>query len=117
MGGGILVNVAMLALHIYPEVVPATTSCLVVFTSSLASILYLISGLLIVDYAILAFFIGLFGSGVGIIIVKRAIDKTNRASIVVILFSIIIVLSAISITTYGVISVVDEEDFDFKDFC
>jgi len=65
IGGGIIKGPLMLQLGVHPQVVSATSACMILFTSSTSTICFLISGYLVYDYAAFCLVLGFLSTLVG----------------------------------------------------
>ncbi|XP_039139893.1 sulfite exporter TauE/SafE family protein 5-like [Dioscorea cayenensis subsp. rotundata] len=104
-GGGSLTNLVLLHIGVPPQTTAATTSFMVLFSSSMSSAQYLILGMKGVKQALIYTLLCIVGSVLGLIIIKRAVVKSGRASLIVFMLSIVMGLSTISITCFGAIGV------------
>ena len=117
VGGGIILNPVIISYGILPEV--STASCnFFVFLSSFSSALqYYMSGILELYDAALYLIVSMTGSAFGVLVLKKIIDKSGRASIIVFLLGgvlmsigvLTLVNMAISIT-----NLVQEGNFTFE---
>ncbi|OMJ74083.1 hypothetical protein SteCoe_27066 [Stentor coeruleus] len=103
VGGGLLMSPIMLKLGLRPQVVIPTSSVLHVLTSSLALIIYIISGRVEYYYAIWVSGAALIGSMLGILGIKFMVNKYKRASIMIITMTFLFALCAVIIPAYGII--------------
>lgn len=71
----------------------------------MSSAQYLILGMKGVKQALIYTLLCIVGSVLGLIIIKRAVVKSGRASLIVFMLSIVMGLSTISITCFGAIGV------------
>ncbi|KAM0952330.1 putative transmembrane protein TauE [Dioscorea sansibarensis] len=104
-GGGSFTSLALLHIGVPLQTTAATTSFMVLFSSSMSSAQYLLLGMKGVKQALIYTLLCIVGSVLGLIIIKRAVVKSGRASLIVFMLSIVIGLSAISITCFGAIGV------------
>ena len=86
------------------EVVVPTSSILYVLTSSMAVILYIISGKIFYLMLLIVAGFSLVGSVLGIFGIRALVNKYQRASIMVIAMTILFALCTIIIPTYGIVS-------------
>lgn len=118
VGGGIVMNPVMLRLGMRPEVSTATSSFMVLFTSTISLLQYAIAGKLDLFFGGITLACSLVGSTLGILVLKRVVDKYKRASIIVLMLAGILALCAIVIPTYGIVSYVNSNEKDgFRDYC
>jgi hypothetical protein len=122
IGGGLVVGPLMLAYGIRPQVLAATSSFMILFTSSLAVVQYGVAGMINLEYGIYFFIVSFIGSAAGVLIVKKLVDKYGRASFIVLCLALVILLSAVILPIYLVISMVKLEqegkaEYGFKNMC
>lgn len=122
LAGGFMLIPLMLAYGVRPEQATATSSSMVVFTSSTTILQFIVANKLHPEYAVAVFCISLLGSYTGIRVVKRLIDRFNRPSIVVFILAVIMGLVVLLVPTYGIINLMHDYqngsvNLGFKDFC
>jgi len=106
IGGGMVLGPMMLDLGILPQVVSATNGFLIILTASGSVVQYVASGRLSLEVCAWFVMCGCIGGQVGSRILKRILKETGRQSYVVLLLGSLIGVSAIAMTTIGVIAVV-----------
>lgn len=121
-GGGLIMGPLMLNLGVRPEQSAATSSFMILFTSSIAVLQYSAANRVNIQYGILLLFSAFIGSASGIFIVKKLVDKYKRPSFVVFTLAIVLGLAGIIIPVYGISSIVKSYNngtgnFGFKDLC
>ena len=95
LGGGFIYGPVLLALGGHPQVVASTLLYMQVFTTSVSTIMFGIFGRLIVKYTLwLAIFTG-FGVIFGLFVIKKAMQRYNRPSMIVFALFIINLLSMV----------------------
>lgn len=99
IGGGMLISPLLLQVGIAPEVTAATCSFMVLFSSTMSAIQYLLLGMEHTGTASLFAIVCFVASLVGLMVVQKVITQYGRASIIV--FSVGIVL----MTSYGALDV------------
>lgn len=87
------------------QVTAATCSFMVFFSSTMSSFQYLLLGMEHVDTALVFATICFIASLLGLVVVHRAIQQYGRASLIVFSVSIVMALSAVSMTSYGALDV------------
>ena len=87
------------------EVTAATISFMVLFSSSMSVVQYLILGKKHIEQALVFTMVCFLASIFGLVLIQRAIEKWGRASLIVFSVSILMALSTISITGFGPIDV------------
>jgi len=87
------------------KVTAATTSFMVLFSSSMSMVQYLILGMKHIEYALVFTAVCFLASIIGLVLIQRAIKKWGRASLIVFSVSIVMALSTASISCFGAIGV------------
>ncbi|XP_020577547.1 sulfite exporter TauE/SafE family protein 1-like [Phalaenopsis equestris] len=105
IGGGLLINPVLLQIGVPPQVTAGTTSFMVLFSSSMSLVQFLILGMKDIDQALIFSAICFIASIVGLVIIQRAIERSGRASLIVFSVSTVMALSTISISCFGAIDV------------
>ena len=122
IGGGIVMNPVMLELGLLPEVSTASSSFMILFTSSIAIIQYLTADMVDVDYGIWVGCLAVVGSAIGVLVLKKLVTKYQRSSLLVLLLAVILAVAAIVIASYGIYDIIDKEEkgeaeYGFSEFC
>ncbi|OMJ91369.1 hypothetical protein SteCoe_6048 [Stentor coeruleus] len=118
IGGGIIMSPIMYKLGLRTEVIVPTSSVLYVLTSSLAAILYVISGHINYYYALWVAGSAFIGSIIGIVGIKVLVNKYKRSSLMVISMTMLLALCTIIVPTYGIIEyTVNSSRDDTKSYC
>ncbi|KAJ4976051.1 hypothetical protein NE237_001157 [Protea cynaroides] len=105
IGGGMLISPLLLQVGIPPEVTAATCSFMVLFSSSMSAVQYLLLGIKHIDAALIFTLICFVASLVGLVIVQTAIVRYGRASLIVFSVAIVMALSTILMTSFGAVDV------------
>lgn len=101
IGGGMVIGPLMLELGVHPLVSAATSSLMVLFSSSMGALAYAFDGTLNLRYA-LAFGSACCGASlVGVLVVSRAVQRSGKASIVVMLLACIVGTGALLTAGFG----------------
>jgi len=95
IGGGIMNGPLMLELGVIPEVASATSATLNLFTSTAATVAYVVFGSLDYYHGIALLCLGIFAALAGQGIFECIMQKWQRNSLIVIVISIIVVASAV----------------------
>jgi uncharacterized membrane protein YfcA len=94
-------NSLLLEMGIDIQIAAATCSFILLFDSSISTIMFFVHGTLPIDYAILFFLTGIFSSIFGQFVLGSIVKRFNRKSIIVFLLGTIIFLSSISMGIQG----------------
>jgi hypothetical protein len=118
IGGAIIMSPVLLKLGVRPEVMAASMSFMVFFTSTVSALQYTIAGKVNMSYALWNLGFCLLGSAFGVFVIKAIVDKYKRASIIVMALAISQGISAVTIIVYGIYNAVTQErDFGFHNYC
>jgi len=93
----------MLALNVHPAVASATSSCMILFVSSTATISYMSFGYLVYDYAFACLFVGIFSTFLGQIVMSYLLSRYKRSSYIVFSIGIVVAISAVCVTVESII--------------
>ncbi|KAF8117703.1 hypothetical protein N665_0008s0057 [Sinapis alba] len=105
IGGGMLISPLLLQVGIAPEVTAATCSFMVLFSSTMSAIQYLLLGMEHTGTASLFAIVCFVASLVGLMVVQKVITQYGRASIIVFSVGIVMALSIVLMTSYGALDV------------
>ncbi|CAH2047928.1 unnamed protein product [Thlaspi arvense] len=105
IGGGMLISPLLLQVGIAPEVTAATCSFMVLFSSTMSAIQYLLLGMEHTGTASLFAVVCFVASLVGLMVVQKVITQYGRASIIVFSVGIVMALSIVLMTSYGALDV------------
>ncbi|CAG7889278.1 unnamed protein product, partial [Brassica rapa] len=105
IGGGMLISPLLLQVGIAPEVTSATCSFMVLFSSTMSAIQYLLLGMEHTGTASLFAIVCFVASLVGLMVVQKVITQYGRASIIVFSVGIVMALSIVLMTSYGALDV------------
>ncbi|KAI3456396.1 hypothetical protein Pfo_013059 [Paulownia fortunei] len=101
VGGGMLTSPILLQIGIEPEVTAATCSFMVLFSSTMSAIQYLLLGMEHIYGALTYAAICVVASLVGLTLVQQAILKHGRASLIVFAVGTVMALSTVLMTSFG----------------
>lgn len=108
IGGGIIKGPLMLSLGVHPAVASATSACMILFTSSTATVSYVIFGNLIYDYALMCASLGFVATLIGQTVMKVLMERFHqRHSYIVYSIGFVVALSAICMTIEAVVAMAD----------
>uniref|UniRef100_A0A1J3IC26 Sulfite exporter TauE/SafE family protein 2 n=1 Tax=Noccaea caerulescens TaxID=107243 RepID=A0A1J3IC26_NOCCA len=105
IGGGMLISPLLLQVGIAPEVTAATCSFMVLFSSTMSAIQYLLLGMEHTGTASLFAVVCFVASLVGLMVVQKVINEYGRASIIVFSVGIVMALSIVLMTSYGALDI------------
>ena len=101
LGGGVIISPLMLDIGVSPQSTAASSSLMVLFTSSSTSLQFFLGDMLDLQYAGVMFFISMLASLTGITFIGKMIKKYKRPSIIVFLLAGITGFSAVLLPVYA----------------
>ncbi|CAG9334488.1 unnamed protein product [Blepharisma stoltei] len=102
IGGGIIMNPVLIAFGVRPEVSTASSSFVILFSSSISVTQYVISGLIDFTYGIPLFILAVLSSGLGTREIKKQVEKWKRPSLIVLLLGFMTFLCCVCISLNGI---------------
>jgi uncharacterized membrane protein YfcA len=105
VGGGIILGPLMLALDVHPAVASATCACMVLFTSSTATVTYMAQGLLVPDYAAFCLLVGFASTILGQTVMSVLLQRYKRHSYIAFSIGIVVALSAVAMAIQSVVAI------------
>lgn len=106
-GGGIILGPILISLIHHPLVSAASSNALIVITSFSSTIQFALMGKINFRYALFSLIITCVGSFIGSYTIKVIVEKTGRASYVIIALAIITLISTIIIPINSLIELID----------
>jgi uncharacterized membrane protein YfcA len=121
-GGGTTMGPVLAALGVNPQVNAATSTWLVFFTASIASLTSALSDRLPMDYAMTIIIISFISGMCGVHALNYFVRKTKRPSMITFGMAIVLSLAGIAILVYGITSTVNKANrgllnAKFNDLC
>ncbi|XP_062223439.1 sulfite exporter TauE/SafE family protein 5-like [Phragmites australis] len=101
IGGGLLLNPVLLQIGIPPQTAAATSSFMVLFCASMSMVQFILLGMKGIGEASVYAGICFIASVVGVVVIERAIRKSGRVSLIVLLVTAIMALSTVIVTCFG----------------
>ncbi|KAE8728656.1 hypothetical protein F3Y22_tig00004111pilonHSYRG00040 [Hibiscus syriacus] len=108
IGGGMIISPLLLQVGVAPEVTAATCSFMVFFSSTMSAFQYLLLGMEQIGTALVFSLICFVASLLGLLVVQKSIKEFGRASLIVFSVGIVMALSAVLMTSFGVLDVWDD---------
>jgi uncharacterized membrane protein YfcA len=105
IGGGIIKGPLMLALGVHPAVASATSACMILFTSSTATVTYMAHGLLVPDYAVFCLLFGFLSTIVGQTMMSVLLQRYKRNSYIAYSIGMVVAVSAVAMAIESVVSI------------
>ena len=118
LGGGVIFNPLLLAMGVPPKVSSATGMYIITFSKIATCLIYLLYGLLQMDYALWIAFWSTVGAVAGLKGANWYMQKFGRQSIIVFCLTFILVISSIGVPFFGIIDLKKKADVgeDIKAF-
>jgi hypothetical protein len=110
VGGGIIKGPLMLALGVHPAVASATCACMILFTSSTATVSYMAHGMLVPDYAVFCLFVGFASTVAGQKGMSMLLKRYKRHSYIAFSIGIVVALSAVAMAIESVVAIRSKHD-------
>lgn len=119
VGGALILSPVLITYNIRPEVMTATTSFMIVFTSTVSALQFLIAGKIDIFYALWNLVFSLLGSALGVFGINGFVTKYKRSSLITLTLGVFQVISGIVSLVYGIYDSVsrDNVDFGFHNYC
>jgi uncharacterized membrane protein YfcA len=119
VGGALILSPTLMTYNVRPEVMTATTSFMIVFTSTVSALQFMIAGKIRLDYGLWTLVFSLLGSALGVFGIKSFVEKYKRSSLITLTLGVFQVLSGIVSLVYGIYDSAsrDDVDFGFHDYC
>jgi len=121
IGGGMVIVPIILELQVLPEVIVATSSFMILFTSLASVMQYIIQQELKLDYAIWFGILGAISSLVGQTILSYLVKQYKKKSYIIIAITFIIGTSTILLVATSIMNVMDQirsgADMGFRNLC
>lgn len=118
VGGAIVINPILLRIGVLPEVMTATSSFMILFNAGISSLQFAIAGKIELYYGLWTIFFSFFGSGVGVFLLKKLVDRYKRSSLIIILLAFLMGLCGVVLPIYGIVNLVNNnDDYGFHDYC
>ena len=119
VGGALILSPVLITYNIRPEVMTATTSFMIVFTSTISALQFLIAGKIDIFYALWNLVFSLLGSALGVFGIAGIVVKYKRSSLITLTLGVFQVISGVVSLVYGIYDSVtrDNVDFGFHNYC
>jgi uncharacterized membrane protein YfcA len=118
IGGGIVQVPLMLHLGVQPKVASASSATMIMYTSATALTSFYVFGLLLMDYALPCFVMGIVVTAVGQVGTNELIKMLGRDSIIIFSVAAVVGVSAVLMGTHSAMSLANTEvDLSIGTFC
>lgn len=101
MGGAVIMGPLLLSLQIHPLVTAATSTMMLLFSSSAATLSFAIAGSINTEYALVYGTCNLFSSLAGVFLIGRVVRRTGKSAVVVLLLASIMAAGAFASAVFG----------------
>lgn len=113
VGGGLIKGPILIEMGLLPEVVVATSSFMILFTSSITTVQFVILSRLPLDYGIVFMVIGFISAFIGQIFSEFVIKKLQRPSVFILIMGFIILISTILMAAVGIYRFIEDLKLGF----
>jgi uncharacterized membrane protein YfcA len=110
LGGGVIFNPLLLAMGVPPKVSSATGMYIITFSKIATCVIYLLYGLLQIDYGLWIAFWSSIGAVCGLKGANIYMEKFGRQSIIVFCLTFIMIISTIGVPIFGFIDLKKKAD-------
>jgi len=121
IGGGMIFGPLMLEFKMLPEVVAATSSFMILFTSIAALVQFAISGRLLLGYSVWFAILGFLCSLVGQFLLDKIVKKYRKTSLIILCVFVVISISTVLLMTIGIMNIMEDiqagASFGFQPLC
>jgi hypothetical protein len=108
IGGGIVSGPLMLAFGVHPQIASATSACMILFTSIISTLCYLMFGLLKYDHAVFCIGLGFVSTLVGQTVTTRLLERSgNRSSYIAFCIGAVVAISAVAMGIESAIAIIE----------
>ena len=121
LGGGVLIGPLMIELAVHPQSAAATSTLIVLFSSTIATVTFALYGRINLSYFAVYGPVCLVGGIVGTFVLSGLIRKWRMASLVTLMLSGLVVVSAALVAAFGgrqaAVALANGGKFEAADFC
>lgn len=116
IGGGLIIAPLLLEIGIEPQTTAATSSFLVLLVASSIILQFILKGMQNLSYAPFLFVWSMFAALIGVILMRKLIQKYGRPSLVGIGLAVCIGTAAVLLPTFQLLQI-EEINLEFHSFC
>ena len=121
LGGGVFIGPLMIELAVHPQTAAATSTLIVLFSSTIATVTFALYGRINLSYFAVYGPVCLVGGIVGTFVLSGLIRKWRMASLVMLVLSGLVVVSAALVAAFGgrqaAVALANGGKFEAADFC
>ncbi len=101
MGGGVIMGPLLLTLQVHPLATAATSTLMILFSSSAATLSFAVNGNINAEYAYIYGSCNFLSSFAGVFIIGRIVRKTGKSFVVVMLLALVMATGAMASAVFG----------------
>ena len=101
MGGGVIMGPLLLSLQVHPLVTAATSTLMILFSSSAATLSFAVAGNINKEYALIYGVCNFLSSFAGVFLIGKVVRRTGKSAIIVILLACIMAAGALASAVFG----------------
>ena len=101
MGGGVIMGPLLLTLQVHPLATAATSTLMILFSSSAATLSFAANGNINAEYAYIYGSCNFLSSFAGVFIIGRIVRKTGKSFVVVMLLALVMATGAMASAVFG----------------
>ena len=101
MGGGVIMGPLLLTLQVHPLATAATSTLMILFSSSAATLSFAVNGNINAEYAYIYSSCNFLSSFAGVFIIGRIVRKTGKSFVVVMLLALVMATGAMASAVFG----------------
>ncbi|CAK4771591.1 hypothetical protein LEN26_017592 [Aphanomyces euteiches] len=117
IGGGMVKGPLLLEIGLHPLVASATSTAMILFTSSATTFQFIVFGMLPYDYAIWYGLVGFVGGFVGQVGVSYLIRKYRKMALVMFLIAVVVCTSGVVMGVLGLLDIMNNGFRGFRSLC
>ena len=118
VGGAMVLAPALVKFNVRPEVITASSTSMIVFSSAISTLQFATAGKIDLDYGLFTAAFSFLGSIIGVFVIKNIVEKYRRSSLIIFAVFITMVISSTSAAAYGIyISLSSGTDFGAHSYC
>lgn len=101
MGGGVIMGPLLLTLQVHPLATAATSTLMILFSSSAATLSFAVAGSINAEYGLIYGICNFMSSFAGVFLVSRLVRRTGNSAVIIILLACIMAAGACASVLFG----------------
>lgn len=101
MGGGVIMGPLLLSLQVHPLVTAATSTLMILFSSSAATLSFAVAGHMNREYALIYCMCNFVSSFAGVFLIGKVVRKTGKSAVIVLLLACTMAAGAVASAGFG----------------